>query len=111
MPKLKTKTFYGIEFNVYKDKKIEGDFIKPDEAVYFENDIEITGKLEVKYLKCKKSIYVHKSYIVDRWEKIGRSQKIGGSQKIGESQKIGGSQEIGESQEIGGYQEIGWLKS
>lgn len=35
---MKTKTFYGVKFNVYTDSKIDGDFIKPDEAVYFEND-------------------------------------------------------------------------
>ena len=103
---MKTKEFYGIKFNVYTDERIEGDFIKPDEAVYFENDIEITGKLEVKYLKCKKSIYVHKSYIVNRWEEIGGSQKVNGSQEINGFQKINGSQEINGSQKINGFQEI-----
>mgnify|MGYP001602756022 CR=1 FL=1 len=74
---MKTKTFYGIEFNVYTDTKIEGDFVKENEAVYFENDIEITGNLKVEYLKTEKSINVHKSYKVARWEEVGGSQKEG----------------------------------
>ncbi len=113
---MKTKEFNGIKFNVYTDKKIEGDFIKPNEAVYFENDIEITGRLEVKYLKTGKCIYVHKSYIVDEWEevggsqKVGRSQEVGWSQKVGWYQKVGEYQEVGRSQEVGGYQEVGWYQ-
>jgi len=87
---METKEFYGTTFNVYPDKKIEGDFIKPNEAVYFENDVEITGRLEVKYLKCEGSIYVHKSYKVGKWEEIGRHQRIGWSQEIGEYQKVNG---------------------
>jgi len=87
---MKTKEFYGITFNVYSDTKIEGDFIKPDEAVYFENEIEITGNLQVKYLKCEKYIKVRGYEKVEKWEEIGWSQ------------------EIGEYQEIGRYQEIGW---
>jgi NDP-sugar pyrophosphorylase family protein len=88
---MKTKEFNGIKFNIYTDTYIEGDFIKPDEAVYFENDIEITGRLEVRYLKCEKSINVHKSYIVREWEEIGKYQEIGGFQKIGRYQEIGGN--------------------
>jgi len=103
----KTKEFYGIKFKVYTDKKIEGDFIKPDEAVYFENNIEITGRLEVKCLKAEKSINVHKSYIVKEWEEVGGSQKVGRSQEIGWYQEIGWSQEVGGSQEVGWYQEVG----
>jgi len=45
---MKTKIFDEIKYNVYTNKKIDGDFIHPDEAVYFKNDIEITGNLEVK---------------------------------------------------------------
>jgi len=45
---MKTKTFDWVEYNVYTNKKINGDFIHPDEAVYFKNDIEITGNLEAK---------------------------------------------------------------
>jgi hypothetical protein len=111
---METKRFYGIEFKVYTDTKIEGDFIHPDEAVYFENDVEITGRLEVKYLKCEKSINVHKSYLVDMWEEVGEYQEVGGSQEVGEYQKVVGPQEvvgyqeIGEFQEISGYQEVGW---
>ena len=104
---MKTKMFYGIRFNVYTNTKIDGDFIKPDEAVYFENDVEITGRLEVKYLKTNKSIVVNKSYVVSMWEEIGGYQEIGWYQKIGEYQKIGKYQEIGEYQEIGWYQKIG----
>jgi hypothetical protein len=104
---METKKFCGIEFKVYTDTKIEGDFIYPYEAVYFENDIEITGRLEVKYLKCKKSINVHKLYIVDKWEEVGGSQKVGLYQKVGLSQEIGGSQVVGGSQKVGGSQEVG----
>ena len=110
---MKTKTFYGIEFNVYTDTKIDGDFIHPNEAVYFENDIEITGRLEVKNLKAKKSITVGGSYIVEKWEEVGgfqevgEYQEVGGFQKVGGSQKVGGFQEVGEYQEVGGFQEVG----
>ena len=92
----KTKNFYGVEFNVYTETKIEGDFIHPEEAVYFENDVEITGNLKVKYLKCEKSIKVGGNYIVEKWEEIG------GYQEVGWYQEIGGYQEIGEYQKIGG---------
>ena len=104
---MKTKQFYGTDFNVYTQNKIEGDFIKPDENVYFDGDVEITGRLEVKCLKVNGSIIVSGSYIVHEWEEIGDYQKIGWSQEIGGYQEIGDYQEIGWSQEIGGYQEIG----
>lgn len=85
---MKTKTFYGIKFNVYTNTKIEGDFIKENEAVYFENDIEITGNLKVKYLKAEKSINVHKFYNVEQWEEVGGSQEVGGYLKA-KSSRIG----------------------
>jgi len=103
----KTKNFYGVEFNVYTETKIEGDFIHPEEAVYFENDVEITGNLKVKYLKCEKSIKVGGNYIVEKWEEIGGYQEVGWYQEIGGYQEIGEYQKIGKYQEIGGYQEIG----
>lgn len=111
---MRIKEFNGVEFKVYTDTKIEGDFIHPDEAVYFENDIEITGSLEVGYLKCEKSISVHKSYKIKCWEAVGESQKVGwsqvvgGSQEVGGYQKVGGSQVVGESQKVGGSQVVGW---
>lgn len=82
---MNTKTFYGIDFKVYTETEINGDFIK-DEAVYFENDIVIHGKLKVKYLKTLKSITVDKSYEVEKWEEVGGSQKVGGYQEVGRSQ-------------------------
>jgi len=55
---MKEKNFCGIDFKIYTDTKIEGDFIHPDEAVCFENDVLIKGDLEVKYLECEGSIEV-----------------------------------------------------
>ena len=103
---MKTKQFYSTDFNVYTQNKIEGDFIKPDENVYFDGDVEITGRLEVKCLKVNGSIIVSGSYIVHEWEEIEGSQEIGGYQEIEGYQKIGRSQEIGGRQEIEGYQKI-----
>jgi len=110
---MNTKIFYGIEFKVYSETKIEGDFIKENEAVYFENDVEITGNLKVKYLKTKESIKVSGSYEVEKfdevgkWQEVGGWQKVGGSQEVDEWQKVGGSQEVGKWQEVGGSQEVG----
>jgi len=104
---MKTKTFRGVNFKVYEDTKIDGDFINLDEAVYFENDIEITGNLKVKYLKAEKSIKVGGNYQVEKFDEVGGSQKVGGSQEVGEWQEVGGWQKIGEWQEVGGSQEVG----
>ena len=104
---MKTKTFDWVEYNVYTNKKINGDFIHPDEAVYFKNDIEITGNLEAKWLKCEESIYVHGNYIVKECDEIGKNQRVDGYQIIGAGQEVKGHQNIGKYQEIGQYQEIG----
>ena len=101
------KIFHGIEYEVCKEKKIEGDFIEKGVGIYFENDVEITGSLECKYLKCAGSINVRKDYVVECYEEIGGAQEVGGSQKVGESQKVGGYQEVEWSQEVGGYQKVG----
>ena len=98
----KTKTLYGIEFKVYTDTKIDGDFIKPDEAVYFENDIAITGLLRVKYLKAEKSITVGKDYRVEKWETVGGFQTVGGSQTVGGNATIGLGMIIGLSVNVRG---------
>ena len=111
---MKTKTFRGVNFKVYEDTKIDGDFINLDEAVYFENDIEITGDLKVKYLKAEKSIKVGGNYQVEKFDEVGEWQEVGGSQevgwwqKIGEWQEVGWWQKIGEWQEVGGSQKVGW---
>ena len=44
------KTIRGYEFNIYKGGIIEGDFICPDENVYFDSAVEVSGKIEVKRL-------------------------------------------------------------
>ena len=92
---METKIFYGVDFKVYKDTKIDGNFIKPEEAVYFENDVEISGNLKVKYLKTGKSIKVSGNYEVDRFDEVGKSQEVGGWQKVGDWQEVGKSQEVG----------------
>ena len=92
---METKIFYGVDFKVYKDTKIDGNFIKPEEAVYFENDVEISGNLKVKYLKTGKSIKVSGNYEVDRFDEVGESQEVGGWQKVGKSQEVGKSQKVG----------------
>jgi len=96
---METKIFYGVDFKVYKDTKIDGNFIKPEEAVYFENDVEISGNLKVKYLKTGKSIKVSGNYEVDRFDEVGKSQKVGGDLKAGSSRislysNVGGNYEV-----------------
>jgi len=105
--KMKNKEIDGIKFNVYSDKRIEGDFIKPNEAVYFANDVEITGQLKVRCIECRGFISVHESYVVKEWDKVGRYQEVYGHQEIGQFQIIQGFQKIGLSQSIGGFQDIG----
>jgi NDP-sugar pyrophosphorylase family protein len=96
---METKIFYGVDFKVYKDTKIDGNFIKPEEAVYFENDVEISGNLKVKYLKTGKSIKVSGNYEVDRFDEVGKSQEVGGDLKAGSSRislysNVGGNYEV-----------------
>ena len=104
---METKIFYGVDFKVYKDTKIDGNFIKPEEAVYFENDVEISGNLKVKYLKTGKSIKVSGNYEVDRFDEVGKSQEVGGWQKVGKSQEVGDWQKVGGWQEVGDWQKVG----
>ena len=103
---MKTKTFRGVNFKVYEDTKIDGDFINLDEAVYFENDIEITGDLKVKYLKAEKSIKVGGNYQVEKFDEVGGWQEVGGSQEVGGWQEVGGDLKAG-SARISLYSKVG----
>ena len=92
---------------IITDTKIEGDLVF-DGKVIFENDIEITGKLDVEEVEAKKSIHVHLAYIVKKTDKVGESQDVGWSQDVGESQEVGGYQKVGGYQDVGEYQKVGW---
>ena len=80
-----------MEIKVITDTKIEGDVIF-DGQVVFENNIEITGHLRVKKNEAKKSIHVHKSYVVEMGDIVGGSQKVGeyqnASMKVIDTTKI-----------------------
>jgi len=75
---MKTKNFYGINFKVYSDKEINGDFIKEDEVVYFENEVHVKGNLKCKYLKTEKGIKIDGWEEIEKWEEVGWSQEVGG---------------------------------
>ena len=89
-----------VKEKVITETKIEGN-VEFDGLLIFKNDIEITGNLTATAVDARKSIHVHRTYIVYQWDKVGGSQEVGGYQKVG------GSQEVGESQEVGGSQEVG----
>ena len=99
---MEIKTIYGVEFEVHKGGKIEGDFVYKGKNIYIEGDLEVTGRFECERFKITGSVKVAKSYIVNKWEEVGGSQKVGEYQEVGWSQKVGGYQKVGEYQKVGG---------
>jgi hypothetical protein len=56
---MKKSEIFDIPFKVYTEKKISGGFIRPNENVHFENEVEIDGDLVVKRLSSNFGITVN----------------------------------------------------